>query len=537
MTFAEGKLSLDEYVFTLRNMVGTNMLVEAIAIGKGKKDLTHTTIEPSKINHSMTHLAGVPSGKECSSLTSSEIIKFLTGDFRLSKARRSDLFWEAVWPRLLAGGWHSEQPRSLAYADPNYSLVYIIPGVKKFSPKLVRGSQYFDSISDVLKKVASEPCLLEFDNEAAKDSTKMKDDVLALQTEQDLEGLSNQRRQTYLQPPTSTCSQNIMKFTVVDTSLFRESERVNVRELRFLPPDPSSTRMEPTCSNKENRISAPLENVIETRPCNDTADCETDYCNKQLPSTPDPMSTVVENHHDRSSTAAPRWKSRMMVNFQFSRRLKNHKLNHSASISDERNFTIGSNKKSTNDAENISVDVNLNRQGSSGSKNSPVIEPYLNLSSNGTFSDIPKESSERNVNKNSPGSELSTEKSHSMISIGLNSPQVPTDSQLVKEFSRVMPNTIDSSVDKSFLHSEGTQQSGMLVTHNAGVTSGKQPVVIGRRQSTRSKPSTKGLEAIAYGFIGTKQKRKSVEAISQNDCMSMPSRCAHGKSCKFGYSE
>ncbi|CAA3009799.1 uncharacterized protein LOC111375981 isoform X1 [Olea europaea subsp. europaea] len=521
--FAEGKLLLEEYVFALRNVVGTNMLVEAIAIGRGEEDLTRTAIEPSKTNHSITLRAGVPSGKECSSLTSSEIVKFLRGDFWLSKARSGDLFWEAVWPRLLAGGWHSEQPRSLVYADPNYSLVYIIPGVKKFSRKLVRGSQYFDSICDVLKKVASEPRLLEFENEATEDSTKLKGDMLTLQTEQELE---NQKCRSYLQPSISTCNQDSMNFTVVDTSLFPESGRVNLGELRFLPPDPLSARMEPTHSSKENRISDPLEDATETRPCNDTADCETDNFNKQLPTAPDPITIAVENHHDRSSTPSSSWKSRTTVRFQFSRRLKNHKLNQPASIADEQNFTGGGNKNSTNDAENISMDANSNVQGSSGSKNSPVTEPYLNSSSNNTFSDILEESSERNVNTHFPGSELSTVKSHPEILIGLNSPQVLVDSLLLDEF--------DSSVDKSFLHSEGAQQSGMLVTHNAGIPVGKHP---GRRQSTRNKPSAKGLEAIACGFIGAKQKRKSVEAISQNDCMSMPSRCVHGKNLKIEYSE
>ncbi|CAI9785621.1 unnamed protein product [Fraxinus pennsylvanica] len=518
-TFAEGKLSLEEYVFTLRNMVGTNMLVEAIAIGKGKKDLTRTAMDPSKANHSIPLGAGVPSGKECSSLSSSEIVKFLTGDFRLSKARSSDLFWEAVWPRLLAGGWHSEQPRNAAYADPNY-LVYIIPGVKNFSRKLMRGTQYFDSIRDVLKKVASEPHLLEFDNEAAEDSTKMKDDVLALRTEQDLEGLSNQRCHTYLQTPISTCSQNLMKFTVVDTSLFRESGRVNVRELRFLPPDPLSKCVEPACSNKEDRISDPLEDVTESRPCNDTADCETDNFKKQLPTASDPMNTSVENHYDRSSTASTSWKSKMTVKFQFSRRLKNNKLHHSASITDEQNFTCGSNKNSTNDAESISMDANSNVRGSSCLKRSPVTELYLNSSSNSTFSGIPEERSESNVSKNVPASELCNEKSEFEILIGLNSPQVA----LVEEFSTVTPNSIDSSFDESFLHSKGTQQSGMLVTNNARVPVEMQPVIDGRRQSTRNKPSTKGLEAIAYGFIGTKQKRKNLEADSQDYYVSMPSR-------------
>jgi len=40
-------------------------------------------------------------GKSYTMLTPWEIIRFLTGDFKISKIDASDLFWEAAWPRLL----------------------------------------------------------------------------------------------------------------------------------------------------------------------------------------------------------------------------------------------------------------------------------------------------------------------------------------------------------------------------------------------------------------------------------------------------
>jgi hypothetical protein len=39
-------------------------------------------------------------------------------------------------------------------------LVFLVPGIKRFSRnKLTKGTHYFDSVSDVLKKVAANPVL------------------------------------------------------------------------------------------------------------------------------------------------------------------------------------------------------------------------------------------------------------------------------------------------------------------------------------------------------------------------------------------
>ncbi|WZZ19321.1 hypothetical protein YC2023_112410 [Brassica napus] len=83
------------------------------------------------------------------SLTSAEIVNQLKGrSSRLSK------------PRLLARGWRSEQRKD----HRGYNIVFIVPGVERFSRgELVKGDQYFDSVSDILTKVASEPELLEFE--------------------------------------------------------------------------------------------------------------------------------------------------------------------------------------------------------------------------------------------------------------------------------------------------------------------------------------------------------------------------------------
>ncbi|KAL8166380.1 hypothetical protein V2J09_007879 [Rumex salicifolius] len=237
----EERMSLEEYVSSLKRMVGICFLVEAIGIGNGKEDLTTLITENSKSGQRQrgVRLPELPSGKACSSLTSADIIKFLTSDIRLSKARSNDLFWEAVWPRLLAKGWHSEQPNDICTAPKN-NLVFLMPGVKKFSRrKLMNGTHYFDSVSDVLRKVASEPRILDLEVEEARtENSKEESHDCAL---------DDKDRPCYLKPQGVT---NVMKFTVIDTSLPSK-----VRELRSLPPE-----------EKHSNGHKPIKpNVVEVR--------------------------------------------------------------------------------------------------------------------------------------------------------------------------------------------------------------------------------------------------------------------------------
>ncbi|KAK7264620.1 hypothetical protein RJT34_32229 [Clitoria ternatea] len=232
--FVEGKMLLEDYVLALKATVGLKALVEGVGVGKGKEDLTGLTMDSVKSTQVHSVRQEIPVGKACSMLTPSEIISFLTGDFRLSKARTSDLFWEAVWPRLLARGWHSEQPdiHKYAVASKN-SLVFLVPGVKKFSRKLVKGNHYFDSVSDVLGKVASDPELIELETTADNDCSGKEGNGWTDDTKLDHENSPDQPRHCYLKVRTSDHSTDadVMKFTVVDTSLASEK----VRELRSLP--------------------------------------------------------------------------------------------------------------------------------------------------------------------------------------------------------------------------------------------------------------------------------------------------------------
>ncbi|KAL1803768.1 hypothetical protein ACET3Z_032419 [Daucus carota] len=157
--------SLIDYVFSIKSMVGIETFVDVVSIGKGKRDLTNKVIEPVRI----------PTGEACSYLTCTEIVNFLTGGYRLSKSQSSDLFWKAVWPRLLARGWHSEQPKKQAcIPGAKDTLVFLTPHVEKYSRGLMNGKHYLVSVMEVLDKVGSEPELLE--PHAENDGEKEEED-------------------------------------------------------------------------------------------------------------------------------------------------------------------------------------------------------------------------------------------------------------------------------------------------------------------------------------------------------------------------
>ncbi|KVH94448.1 Homeodomain-like protein [Cynara cardunculus var. scolymus] len=159
--YIEGRLSLTRFIFNLKHNVGMNLLVEAVAIGQEERDI----LEFRQINDWSYVSVEVPIGNASSSLSPQEILKILKGGARLSKSRSSDLFWDAVWPRLLARGWHSVQPRNNVHQNSK-NWVFLVPGVIEFSRnELEKGIHYFDSLTDVLSKVASDPQLLELESE------------------------------------------------------------------------------------------------------------------------------------------------------------------------------------------------------------------------------------------------------------------------------------------------------------------------------------------------------------------------------------
>lgn len=531
--FGEGKLSLEDYVFVLRDMVGVSVLVKAVAIGNGKQDLTGTAIDPAKTCHVLPIRPEIPSGKACSSLTKGEIIKFLTGDFRLSKARSNDLFWEAVWPRLLARGWHSEQPRDQSYAGLKNSLVFLVPGVKKFSRrKLVKGNHYFDSVSDVLNKVAAEPGHLELESEAVEVSADKEE------CGSDPDILSDRQNHCYLQPRNSNCKKDLRKFTIVDTSLVCGEKGIKVRELRSLPitinmPTPSAlsseTERDTTKESRNvievNNTPKRIENITESGAFADSTECVIS------PSGPDAMITEVENHRDHRTSLPNDKQSSKTLKFQFSRKGKSHQ---SRNLEPVTKLTTCKHGGSGHDVGEISIDTKLDgeelRHLSSPDRceiKDFLLKAFQNLSSARSMACIPEESNrEVTLNTICMDKEPAPEKTQSQTSIDLNLPYVPPDSVTDEP---VLKNDY-LSTNRPSLSSEISYQPELLNPSISGAGIEQQPAVNGRRQSTRNRPlTTKALEAFAFENCSPKKKRKGVDTMPKNNPRSSSFRRVHGK--------
>ncbi|KAK7303806.1 hypothetical protein RJT34_14723 [Clitoria ternatea] len=156
---------LKQYVLTLKELVGLNALIEAVAIGT-EKDLTGLPANSTKAN--AKPVPDIPVfqkhavRKDYRKLEHDEIINFLTGA-RLSKSQSNGIFWDVVWPLLLARGWHSKgrDSKKCSVSDDKLHQCFFIPGIDEFSVNLVKGHHYFDCVIDVLNKVASDPKLIE----------------------------------------------------------------------------------------------------------------------------------------------------------------------------------------------------------------------------------------------------------------------------------------------------------------------------------------------------------------------------------------
>lgn len=256
----------------MKAIVGVHALVECVGIGKGKADLTNLAMEPVRVNQVFASSPAVPTSKACSALTSSDIISLLTGDFRLSKARCNDIFWEAVWPRLLARGWHSEQPKDQGYIGSKDYLVFLMPGVKKFSrKKLVKGDHYFDSVSDILNKVVSEPHLLDLEADAEVKVNNCSDWIQ--EDPSDQEDSSNHRT-VYLQPRVPNHKPERMKFVVVDSSLFYGGKTSQIREMRHLPEEFKVVSKQSRRKNEENLFEKIVEECQQNAAANVKSNAE-----------------------------------------------------------------------------------------------------------------------------------------------------------------------------------------------------------------------------------------------------------------------
>ncbi|CAK9158797.1 unnamed protein product [Ilex paraguariensis] len=532
-TFGEGKMSLHEYVFSLKAMVGMKVLVEAVGIGKGKQDLTGIALEPLKSNQTIPLRPEIPTGKACSALSPSEIIKFLTGDYRLSKARSNDLFWEAVWPRLLARGWHSEQPKDQGYAAASkHSLVFLMPGVKKFSRRrLVKGKDYFDSTTDVLSKVASEPGILELDFEDEGRNSGEYEWINETKLQQD--DLPERRRHSYLQPRTPSRSTDAMKFTVVDTSL--AGKPFKVRELRTLPfefsnkltsgshfedseedasdvsTDVSDTADAMLLDQEETKNDIPTKTLSERLMYLDRKDLEGSALKLKIASNgSDSMNAPLNNSKNHNKLCAEK-QPKKAIKCQLSRRLKQDNLDFSAPMA-KRRRRLNTCRQAETSHDTVPVTSILDKEMCSCRTDNPNstedIFPQVclsqdKLSSTSSSKASPVQSTEGSPTGNCHDAEHPNEKHQPRTLIDLNIPQVPPDFE-----SGVFIAGSTEGQDQNT--SREPDDPCALKTALNAASSQQQLNMNSRRQSTRNRlPTTKALEALANGFLTINERRRS----------------------------
>ncbi|KAG2721490.1 hypothetical protein I3760_02G084600 [Carya illinoinensis] len=540
--FGDGKMLLEEYVFTLKALVGLSVLVEAVGIGKEKQDLTGI-MEPLKSTQVAPVRPEIPIGKACSTLTPLEIVNFITGDFRLSKARSSDLFWEAVWPRLLARGWHSEQPNSNeCAAGSKHSLVFLIPGITKFSKrKLVKGKHYFDSVSDVLSKVASDPVLLELEIEdRGKEENGWTDE-----TKVDQEDFPDQQRHYYLKPRTPNHNADLLKFTVVDTSL-TNGKTIKVRELRSLPSGVLNTSTSESDSedddldhseetmDKSQSADTSCFDMDDPRATNNSFDQE--IASNSLEELENNLSTEVFrvtgfNHtnvpvnipNDLKTSIRGATQPKKAIKRRLNRRMGAENKNCLPSVTKQHQKLHGCSQTETNSRQlNILQDPTLKQEIPCSSAKNPDF-------CGNPLSQIDKCLEKKTSTSLSKGSltigcegilgDYSHEVTQSGTLIDLNLP-IPPDTEAD---DLLMTQTKKEHVKTS----KELDDPSVVKLSNCVANSEQQPNIKCRRQSMRSRPPTiKALEALAFGFLDPKQKRKSRDASPHENPMLRPSQRA-----------
>ncbi|KAJ1291496.1 hypothetical protein BS78_02G319500 [Paspalum vaginatum] len=567
--FNEGTSTFEQFILTLKSTVGAQVLIEAVGIGKGKYDLTGFALDPSK-NHGISMRPEIPVGKACSSLSSGDIIKFLTGDFRLSKARSNDLFWEAVWPRLLSRGWHSEQPKDSSQVG-KHALVFLIPGVKKFSrKKLVKGNHYFDSVSDVLSKVASEPRLLEFRVEGGNDDSGIKhENGWIHDSEPDRNTLPNKKHSCYSHPTEPGCSPELMKFTVVDTSLVQGEEPSKVRSLRNLPTDSTHGYMSSPHSgdsgsdsseeHSDSEDSSQLYEHIST----DRSTTDVKYASEERKGKPptidkmdssviqksassgtltpinghisaDPGFSAVNNMCSSTTTILPVDVQRVPattsteISFHFDQSVNAESQVFLAPFSKRRRLVSSKTERTgrrntTNENYYWKQPLQHDASGAdeaSREANSFVWSATPNSSTNISFDVNNKKPYSRQPDYVAPNAEtlFYKETCQNRNVIDLNIPQMPSDYESTVSYT-VPPSDKSTQTMVRPLHTSGAEEvSDHLPDMDASRDVLYEELSFNsRRHSSRSRPPTaRALEALACGFLGTKQKGREASFPSSS---------------------
>nr|KYP48180.1 hypothetical protein KK1_030132 [Cajanus cajan] len=507
--YVEGRASLEEYILSIKSTVGLGVLVEAVGIGKEKEDLTSLAVELGKNNR----VFPAPTSKAWSSLGPSDIIKHLTGGFRLSKAKSNDLFWEAVWPRLLARGWHSEQPKNQGYVHSKDYLVFLIPGVKKFSRrKLVKGDHYFDSVSDVLSKVVAEPNLLELEEETKVGSCNDEEPEKGSNKDDQ----SDYHRPCYLKPRASTTDQ--IKFMVIDTSMVNKGKPSDLMEFKSVPVKSVEYASKMTILSRESISDRDATNQKEA------CDKPDNNANKMEESQKNHNTCVSEDNQQKKT-----------IKHQFSRRARSGHCNHTVLPIKRRRLTACAKAETSRVIENSSGSLESEKSAFSESLSFPdshqnVCDPVSHQPNKSLItspSDISAEVNNEEIILNEIGqcksnSCLKVEKCESQSLVTFNIPQVPLKSKDGETMGTVEEDRQCLKANDPCLSTDthGVVEKPQRSSCDVGSVEQKSNTNP-RRQSTRNRPLTvKALESLANEFLHVQRKPKKKDILPHIDAFS-----------------
>lgn len=264
--FNAAKISLLDFVLKLKAVAGVDLLVQCVGVGFQKLDLSVVQVEPCSSR------VELPAGKALSTLSSEGIVNILVGDIRISKMRARDLFWEAVWPRLLAHNWRSEEIGSHSLLGPKNTLIFFHSCALDVSEAdLEKGVHYFDSVSEVLDLVASNPSLLEYPGSDAIDSiqTQGNEDTNSQQeccTDTSVADGDNEIKKQVLEPLCSEPPLNGSNYGPCETSVDLNCQREEQGQEALPLPDCRSSHLCEAYSTKEReRDHQNGHNVVNTR--------------------------------------------------------------------------------------------------------------------------------------------------------------------------------------------------------------------------------------------------------------------------------
>uniref|UniRef100_A0A0R0EFF2 Uncharacterized protein n=1 Tax=Glycine max TaxID=3847 RepID=A0A0R0EFF2_SOYBN len=525
-SYSEGRISLEEYITSLKSTVALGVLVEAVGIGKGKEDLTRPTVEHVK----KTQVFSIQTSKAWSSLGPSDIIKHLTGGYRLSKAKRSCL------GRLLARGWHSEKLKNQGSLSSKNFVAFLFPGVKKFSRrKLVKGDHCFDSVSDVLSKVVAEPNLLKLEVVETKVGGSNEEDA---ETGSNKDGQPDNHHHRYLKHRASTNNGDHMKSAIFYTDLVHRGKSSNLRELKSLPGN-SVGKVEVDADdiayNKGNKhISktkhrkGKLDDIspsgtetakIYSKKNSSNADCQKAKHNrdatgqKEVNANPDDANKMTENRENQKTCVPDGNQPKRIIENQFSQRARSGHSDVAVPPIKRQRLTAWAKAETSHILKNSSGGLGSEKLGlsvillSRCQQESRHQQDVTLISSSAEVSvELKKEG--KNFNRVCLDKGIScdkVDKYESQHSINFNAPQVPLKFE-----------------DGEMMAKAEKDEQGL-----------KPNDTIPRRKSTRNRPLTvRALESFANEFLHAQRKQKRKDILILKDPFNACSRKARTKGLK-----